>query len=892
MSSAEEEKQKEDNNINNQNNPNDQSNPDSSLLSPEDSQKTQESSLKEQQQENQAELSEIETGSTNLPDFDEIINFNHNFINYRITKIFPDRETFENSCFDLLTTNIFIYSGDVIDFKSITTNLSNSEAIKTIRQRINTYKDQDTPNKKAFIENIPFYVKTLGFKETVEYIVPIISDLTREKEIISSKFFEIFPKFVDEIIKFGDKSYFILKDYLVKLISEFLVDNNNNIYKKNPAMVKQIMDGLVYLSKYIKSEDKGESVLAIVIKMAQDDDDELKRVASMSLFGALIPYVDKDFFRLFIIPQVKSFADDPSGNVRKEVANQLYNISQNVSKDIFKKRILPVYQKLSKDTLWFVKKVAVEILPKITKLCDNNIILKNIMPIFKNFANEEKVEVKLSVVETLGEFISLLDKKESNNFTDLLDFYIKTVQKFSEKNKREYKLILAKCAFNFPAMLDFFGKDSWSKLKPSFIIMANDKEKDERIKLPLASAIGDIANIIGPELTEEDLLEYVDKFFKQSSNNSDLKLKILENLPKIIRQIQSNNKKNSYLEFIKYMIVNKETKWRKRMQYAKIVGKFNECFAENMIYKRVFPIAINFCFDDISQVRFCSAKKNSKLILQLISGKEEYRDKTIIIIKSFAQSINYKYRQLFVLMCKHLLGNEIFEKNIAELLIDLAYDQVPNVKIVLAKFVYNLLRKEKYKNLEKNETIRKIVKILKKDKNKEVLSYMDKINNLELDDVIAENEKNVNLKFKDNMNFVSKEFGITRNVPLDSVFKESKFKGDDTNNGDKKEEEQKNKETQIEENKIGETQIEEDKKEENKNEEVKKEEKQNEVDKIEEVQKEENKETINKEESEKKEEEQKEENKENINKEESETKEENQKDENKENINKEGTEAK
>ena len=406
--------------------------------------------------------------------------------------------------------------------------------------------------------------------------------------------------------------------------------------------------------------------------------------------------------------------------------------------------------------------------------------------------------------------------------------------------------------------------------------MANDKEKDERIKLPLASAIGDIANIIGPELTEEDLLEYVDKFFKQSSNNSDLKLKILENLPKIIRQIQSNNKKNSYLEFIKYMIVNKETKWRKRMQYAKIVGKFNECFAENMIYKRVFPIAINFCFDDISQVRFCSAKKNSKLILQLISGKEEYRDKTIIIIKSFAQSINYKYRQLFILMCKHLLGNEIFEKNIAELLIDLAYDQVPNVKIVLAKFVYNLLRKEKYKNLEKNETIRKIVKILKKDKNKEVLSYMDKINNLELDDVIVENEKNVNLKFKDNMNFVSKEFGITRNVPLDSVFKESKFKGDDTTIDNKKDEQQKNQEIKEddkkEENKIEEKHIEEDKKEENKKEEVKKEEKQNEEDKKEDVQKEENKE--------------------NINKEESETKGENQKDENKENINKEGTEEK
>ena len=685
-----EEKPKEDIiNPNNDNNNNDSNNIDSSLSSSEDLNKTKESSDKEEDQENQAELSEIETGMTNQPNFDEIINFNHTFTNYRITKIFPDRETFENSTFDLLTTNIFIYSGDIIDFKSITTDLPNTEAIKAIRQRINSYKDLDVQNKKTFIENIPYYVKTIGFKETVENIIPIISDLTREKETVSSRFFELFPKFVDELMKFGDKSYLIIKDYLIKLISDFLVDNNTtyeNIYKKNPNMVKSICDGLIYLSKYIKSEDKGESVLAIVIKMAQDDNDELKRVASMRLFGALIPYVDKNYFKLFIIPQVTSFADDPSANLRKEVSNQLYNISQNVSKEIFKKKVLPLYQKLSKDTLWFVKKVAVEILPKITKLCDNNIILKNIMPIFKNFANEENIEVKLSLVENLGEFIALLNKNEANNFTEILDFYIKTVQKYSEKNKREYKLILSKCAFNFPALLDFFGKDSWSKLKPCFIIMANDKE--ERIKLPLAASIGDLSNIIGAELTEEDLLEYVDKFFKLSSQKSEIKPKILENLPKIIRQINSTSKKNSYLEFLKFMITNKETKWRKRKSYAKIIGKFNECFPKNIIYKRVFPIAINFCFDDISKVRFCSAKNNSKLILQLITGEDEYKEKTLIIIKSFAQSINYKYRQLFILMCLNLFENEkTFNENIADLLIDLAYDQIPNVKIVLAKFI-------------------------------------------------------------------------------------------------------------------------------------------------------------------------------------------------------------
>ena len=174
-----------------------------SLLSTEES-STQ--NKEETSQENQTELSEIETGVSDQSDFDEIINFDHTYLNYRIAKVFLDRESLENSTFDLLTTNIFIYSGDIIDFKSsILINSSNTEAIKTIRQKINTYKSQDIQNKKSFIENIPFYVRTLGFKDTVENLIPIICDLSREKETISQRFFEIFPQFIDEILKFDDK---------------------------------------------------------------------------------------------------------------------------------------------------------------------------------------------------------------------------------------------------------------------------------------------------------------------------------------------------------------------------------------------------------------------------------------------------------------------------------------------------------------------------------------------------------------------------------------------------------------------------------------------------------------------------------------------------------------
>ena len=727
------------------------------------------STISQEIQNEQAELSEIETGNKGQPDFDEMISFNHTYLNYRFARCFATREQLNEETFGLLLTNVFIYSGDAIDINSMD-NLPNTEAVKNVRKKINSYKNNDINYKITFLENVSFYVKTVGFQETAESILPILSDLPKEEEELTPRFFNDFTKFVDEIVKFGDKAYFILKDHMITLIGE--VFNNT----KNMNILKQVSDGLVYMTKYMKEADKGEAVLRIVIQMAQENDVEEKKETAIILFGRLSSLVGSELILSYIVPQIAFFSNDTTPRIRKEVVNQLKNIGDKIDSANFKRRLLPIYKKLSADPKWQVKKVAAEILPVITKLCDTDTINKDLLPIFKSFVQDETPQVRNISIEIFGEFISLIKKESLDNFSELLDFYVNTISNLSS-SKKDNKLIIQKCAYNFPAVLQFFGAESWPKLKPCFIKMAN--EKDEKIKMPLGAAMGEISNILGSELTESDLLEYVDKFFKSSSQNSELKIKILNSLPSIIKNINSN-KKNSYLEFIKYMIGNKDDKWRKRVTYCKIIGKFNGTYSDNIIYKRVFPIAINFCFDDVAQVRSISAKKNSRLILQLISGKEEYRDKTMKIIKSFAQSINFRYRQLFVYMCKHLFGNEeVFKTYIADLLLDLAYDNITNVKIKLAEFIHDLTKKEKYAYLKKNETIRKIIKVLKNDKSDEVKSIINKITDVE--DIEVELKKEVNNKFKDIMKFVSDEFGITKNVPLHSIFKEKTQKSETEN---------------------------------------------------------------------------------------------------------------
>ena len=65
----------------------------------------------------------------------------------------------------------------------------------------------------------------------------------------------------------------------------------------------------------------------------------------------------------------------------------------------------------------------------------------------------------------------------------------------------------------------FFGEKEWQKLKPCFAKMT--KEKDEKIKMPLVSAMGEIAKILGTTITENDLLDYIDDIYNSSIQFSE-----------------------------------------------------------------------------------------------------------------------------------------------------------------------------------------------------------------------------------------------------------------------------------------------------------------------------------------------------------------------------------
>lgn len=85
------------------------------------------------------------------------------------------------------------------------------------------------------------------------------------------------------------------------------------------------------------------------------------------------------------------------------------------------------------------------------------------------------------------------------------------------------------CAYNFPAVLLTLGISSWPKLKPVYESLV----KDSRIKVrrTLSFSLHEIAKILGPELTEKELIPVLAHFMR---DNDDVKEGVVENLPKFL----------------------------------------------------------------------------------------------------------------------------------------------------------------------------------------------------------------------------------------------------------------------------------------------------------------------------------------------------------------------
>ena len=114
----------------------------------------------------------------------------------------------------------------------------------------------------------------------------------------------------------------------------------------------------------------------------------------------------------------------------------------------------------------------------------------------------------------------------------------------------------------------------------------------------------EIARILGPELTDSDLLTIADRFLRH--NNPDIRLGIMKNLHVLLAEVPEA-KRSGYIQYITQTFNEAGAEWRTKEMLAKNLGKFATLFDRRIVYSEFLPMFFKFCEDRVATVSSAAA---------------------------------------------------------------------------------------------------------------------------------------------------------------------------------------------------------------------------------------------------------------------------------------------
>lgn len=314
-----------------------------------------------------------------------------------------------------------------------------------------------------------------------------------------------------------------------------------------------------------------------------------------------------------------------------------------------------------------------------------------LLEVYRRFCTDNQKFVRQAAIEIIGQFLNTLPENLRLRF--ILDFYIKTIEEFYRSNDIASQTdndSLYNCAFNFPAILYLYGKDYWKDLKGIYLKMSTDKYF--KVRKSLASSINEVASIIGKEETESVLIPIFDRFYREEG---EIQKTIYKSMPKFLLNVQPEKRK-LYLDKFKKLLKSRE-KWRTKREYVEILGNLGGVFDDDLTFEQIFPVCLNMCFDEVSEVRIHAAKSIKSLIKHFLTV-ERFKEKIKDILKAFAMSLKYIYRLLFIYLAKEMVNDvEIFNEYFFDYVEKLSRDKILNLQILLAGLILSMYEVKSYR---------------------------------------------------------------------------------------------------------------------------------------------------------------------------------------------------
>lgn len=328
------------------------------------------------------------------------------------------------------------------------------------------------------------------------------------------------------------------------------------LYDQREQVRDKSIQILIEIRNHVQQKEN-DHILNLTLKLAHDDN-ELNKVSALKILNELAADMGQTLCECYIVPEVKSLGIDESPQVRTTVAKNLLNISKIVSLDHFTSHLFPLYANLAQDRDEKVRKTCAEVVGEIAGVSPLKEKGNALSEIYYRFLKDPTSKiVRGTAFQNIGPFIAALRDTKELIDERIIDFYVSTTDSSSNKDVCYYS------SFNFPAFVYTLGRERWEQsLRKLFIKLA--KFNDPKIRRTLACSIHELALLLGPNYTQEDLVPAMERFLKEP----DSRVVALKELHVFLGECSPETRQN----FIKYIVQGEQTEgkfdWRTRLVLA------------------------------------------------------------------------------------------------------------------------------------------------------------------------------------------------------------------------------------------------------------------------------------------------------------------------------------
>lgn len=509
--------------------------------------------------------------------------------------------------------------------------------------------------------------QSVGYQQTKSEILPLIEKVVQDEEFVVRQHVALqFPALCSFLVA-SDKTegYQIFVDRMLPLLAKLIADQHQDV--RTAAG-----DSLVSVASLVPSEDQGQYILTTVLPLAHEDENEELRITAVVIFNNLAETLGRDLCHQFLAPELVSLSEDSIFRVRKATALNFHNVCRVAGPKDAKERLLPAFIELSQDDIWGVRKACAESLVEVAKTMDPVVRATELVHVYESLSNDTSKWVRGAAFQHVGPFLATLS---ADQIPDTIISSFLSMATVSGDDLPYY------CAYSFPAVVVTLGKSRWSELALTFADLSI--HPTEKVRRTLAYSLHELAQFLGSELTESDLLTAFEAYL---GDVDSVRLGVICNLANFIRMLNISTRAYYVAQLDEICFGSNEIhNWRIREIVCRQLPELCGLLETETIEKYIQPVAFKFLQDQVASVRQCSFQ-----VFPILFQRQANVSQVIDTIQGLSTSENFMDRQSYIRICDAFLSSSDvaathFETHFQDRLLALAKDAVSNVRLVLAQ---------------------------------------------------------------------------------------------------------------------------------------------------------------------------------------------------------------